>query len=170
MKHCKTFFKSIYNSLGFDDAWDMITSIFVFKSKMLTLATSAVSLSLSLIMFIENYVFDPAFQYGLFIALIVASSASGSYVNVKVEGHPFDFSKFTRLFGKLVGQTLVLSFAFNMGNSNVVYGWLPNFVWIGLTGINFLRTCRNLAKMKWIEGSFADYLEKKFSDKQEEKK
>ena len=158
---------SIYlsNSLGFEDLRDLVASVFVLKSFGLNSVIANISIVLSYILFVEGYVYSPAFALVMFNILIATESGSGFYASLTVDKEKFDFGKFLRVFSKIVGQNLLLTLAFNMGNANEFYSWLSSTVWISFCGVNFLKTARNLGRIGWIEGKWIDFLEREFADK-----
>jgi hypothetical protein len=161
----RQFTNEFTRAIGYTDLRDMITSILLIKNLGISLIVLLSSISLSLMMLIEQYVYSPVLAFIVAIVACVGESISGTYANVKVNGEKFDLNKALRFIPKTLSHAYFLSMAYHIAQAEILLAWLPSTVFIYLTAINFLKSVRNAGKLKWIEGSFVQFLESNITDK-----
>jgi len=150
-------------ALGFHDWSGMTHYIFLIKNKLFTGAVLAVSLTLGVIAWIEQWVFAPAHTYIVFLLLMIAESALGTIKAMNVDGEKFNLDKAARIIPKGIAHTFALSASWHMSNAEALFAWMPSTVFVFFGIQNFMKAILHLVDLKWMDGSFANFMRNKFS-------
>lgn len=165
IQQTKLFVNEFTRAIGYNDLGDMITSVLLIKNIGVSVLVLLGSVYISLVLIIEQYVYSPVFAFVIAIIACAGESITGTIAGVKADGETFDLNKSLRIIPKILSHAYFLSMSYNIAKAEMLLLWLPSTVFIYLTTINFLKSIRNAGKLKWVEGSFVEFLEKNISDK-----
>jgi hypothetical protein len=148
---------------GFSDWITMNQYIFFLKTKGITLAVLIASLTFGLLAWIESWVFSPAYTYVVFLCLMFAESILGTLKAIRVDKERFNLDKSARIIPKAIAHTFALSASWHMSNAEPLFTWMPSTVFIFFSIQNFMKAILHLVDLKYMEGSFANFMRNKFS-------
>lgn len=148
---------------GFSDWHSMNHYIFFIKTKGATLAVLLTSILIGLIAWIESWVFSPAYTYVVFLSLMIAESLLGTIKAMRVDKEHFNLDKSARIVPKAIAHTFALSASWHMSNADALFSWMPSTVFVFFSIQNFMKSILHLVDMKYLEGSFANFMRDKFS-------
>lgn len=150
-------------AMGFHDFEGMNNYIFMIKNKLITASVLVVSFTLGFIAWVEQWVFAPAQTYIVFLLLMIAESILGTMKALRVDKEHFNLDKSARIIPKAIAHTFALSASWHMANSEPLFAWMPSTVFIFFGIQNFMKSILHLVDLKWMDGSFANFMREKFS-------
>ena len=148
---------------GFNDWSTMNQYIFLLKSKGITAAVLVASLTFGALAWIESWVFAPAYTYVVFLCLMFAESILGTLKAIRVDNERFNLDKSARIVPKAIAHTFALSASWHMSQAEALFAWMPSTVFIFFSIQNFMKAILHLVDLKYMEGSFANFMRNKFS-------
>lgn len=150
-------------AMGFKNFDGMYHYIFFIKNKIFTLSLLMVSFSIGFITWLEKWVFAPAQTYIVFLLLMFSESLLGTVKALRVDKEHFNLDKSARIIPKALAHTFALSASWHMANSEPLFTWMPSTVFIFFGIQNFMKAILHLVDLKWMDGSFANFMREKFS-------
>jgi hypothetical protein len=164
MSLLRWFFREFSRAVGYNDITDMIASMFLIKSYAINSFVFSVSMIGSLCLFFETYIYNPLPGLMIFLVTSIGETFYGTVANIKINGEKFDINKALRVVPKILSHIFFLSLAWNMGQVELTLSWLAPAVFIYFTTMNFLKAVRSAGKLKYVTGSFVEFIEEKFAD------
>lgn len=154
-------------SFGFHDIESLSSYILIITNKLTTLAVLLTSFTLSLFGFIEDWIFAPIYTYAVFMILMTSEAVLGTFKALYFDKEKFNWDKFLRIIPKFLAHTFALSTAFHMAKAEELFSWMPSTIFIFFGIQNFMKSIMHLVDMKVLDGSFANFMRKKFSQNNE---
>lgn len=150
-------------AMGFHDWQGMTHYIFLIKNKLITGSVLLVSFMIGLTAWLEQFVFAPAQTYFVFLLLMASESILGTLKALRVDNEQFNLDKSARIIPKAIAHTFALSASWHMSNSEPLFAWMPSTVFIFFGIQNFMKSILHLVDLKYMDGSFANFMRDKFS-------
>lgn len=150
-------------SFGFQDMESMVSYTLIISNKLTTVVVFSTSAAISLLGFMEKWVFAPFYTYAVFMCLMLAEAILGTIKAIYFQKEKFNWDKFVRIAPKFLAHNFALMSAFHMAKAEELFSWMPSTIFIFFGIQNFMKSIMHLVDMKFLEGSFASFMKEKFS-------
>lgn len=161
MSNLRSFFNEISQAVGFDRIEDLLISVTFIKQAFLGFYMVWVSILVTGCMFFENYIFEQKYTYIIALSSTALESVFGTIANIRVDKEKFSLQKALRLVPKVISHGVFLSFSWHMGEAEDVFLFLPTFLFIYMTGINFVKGLWHVSRIGWISKDVAEIMQNK---------
>lgn len=164
--------------LGFKSISDLTASVIGTKVKALALMDvllALVATSLSIIPFIEQWIWSPAYSLVFYFIILIGDFISGLAVGVIKRKEGFLTQKAQRLPIIMVCHLILLGVAYNLGRVNndlgvasigvAIFDSAARVIYFYVIGVNFFSFIKNITLLGYLKGEIGTFI-MKYIDKQ----